>query len=103
MGVYPNGGTSGTSCNPVQVDVIPKKCNNGWFAGYPVNSSLICYNGPNLPNSGIVTGDNLNVALDKIDGELDPVVLVQTIIQILQTNPALKVVFCEIVNECLAP
>jgi len=68
-----------------------------------VNSSLICYNGPNLANSGVTTGDDLNVVLGKLDDELDPVVLVQTIIQILQTNPALKVVFCEIVNECLAP
>ena len=52
MGCTPN-----TPCSPVQVTAIyPKKCNNGWFAGYPINTNLIKYNGPNLPNTGIDTG-----------------------------------------------
>lgn len=92
----------GTPCYPVQVNTVyPKKCNNGWFAGYPINTNLICYNGPNLPNTGVITGDNLNVVLEKIDQELDPVTLVQTILQTILTNPSLNVSFCTLVNACV--
>jgi hypothetical protein len=92
----------GTPCNPTPVDIVsPKKCNNGWFAGYPVNSSLICYNGSTLPNTGITAGDSLNVALDKIDDELSPTSLAQTIINILATNPNLASIFCGLVNNCI--
>jgi hypothetical protein len=92
----------GSPCNPVVVNsVYPKKCNNGWFAGYPINSNLICYNGPTLPNTGVTTGDNLNVVLEKIDQELDPVSLVQTILQTILTNPSLNVSFCNLVNACV--
>ena len=46
--------TPGSPCNPLVVNsVYPKKCNNGWFAGYPINTNLICYNGSELPNSGV--------------------------------------------------
>jgi hypothetical protein len=91
----------GTPCYPVQVNTVyPKKCNNGWFAGYPINSNLICYNGPTLPNTGVATGDNLNVVLEKIDNELDPVTLVQTILQTILSNPSLNVSFCNLVNNC---
>jgi hypothetical protein len=93
----------GTPCYPTQVNAVyPKKCNNGWFAGYPINTNLICYNGPNLPNTGVDTGDNLNLVLEKIDQELDPVSLVQTILQTILTNPSLNVSFCTLVNACVA-
>ena len=63
MACYP-----GTPCNPVPVSATyPKKCNNGWFAGYPIQTNLICYNGPNLPNTGVNTGNDLNLVLEKID------------------------------------
>lgn len=92
----------GTPCSPVQVNTVyPKKCNNGWFAGYPINTNLICYNGPNLPNTGVDTGDNLNLVLEKIDQELDPVSLVQTILQTILANPSLNVSFCTLVNACV--
>lgn len=91
----------GSPCNPVVVNsVYPKKCNNGWFAGYPIPTNLICYNGPNLPNTGVNTDDNLNLVLEKIDNELEPVQLVQTILQTILTNPSLNASFCNIVNAC---
>ena len=96
MGCTPN-----TPCSPVQVTAIyPKKCNNGWFAGYPINTNLIKYNGPNLPNTGIDTGDDLNLVLEKIDLEFDPVNLVQTFLQTILVNPSLNVSFCNLVNTC---
>lgn len=95
--------TPGSPCNPLVVNTVyPKKCNNGWFAGYPISTNLICYNGPTLPNSGVETGDNLNVVLEKLDNELDPVILAQTLLQTIATNVSLLTAFCQIVNGCVA-
>jgi len=91
----------GSPCNPLVVNTVyPKKCNNGWFAGYPISSNLICYNGPNLPNTGVNTNDNLNLVLEKIDAELDPVTLAATLLQVIGTNATLLAAFCEIANLC---
>jgi hypothetical protein len=98
MACYP-----GTPCNPVPVGATyPKKCNNGWFAGYPIQTNLICYNGPNLPNTGVNTGNNLNQVLEKIDLYLTPETLVQILLQTIQSNPSLNVSFCTLVNACVA-
>ena len=97
MACYP-----GTPCNPVPVGAVyPKKCNNGWFAGYPIQTNLICYNGPNLPNTGVNTGNNMNLVLEKIDLYLTPETLVQTLLQTIQSNPSLNVSFCTLVNACV--
>jgi hypothetical protein len=97
MACYP-----GTPCNPVPVSAVyPKKCNNGWFAGYPIQTNLICYNGPNLPNTGVNTGNNMNLVLEKIDLYLTPETLVQTLLQTIQSNPSLNVSFCTLVNACV--
>ena len=79
----------------------PQQCNNGWFAGYPIPTSSIQYNGPNLPNSGVDTGDGMNVAMQKLDNALDPVELVQTLITVINQNPSLQVMFCTLVNSCI--
>ena len=94
----------GSLCNPFVVNTVyPKKCNNGWSsAGYPISTNLICYNGPNLPNTGINTGDNLTLVLEKIDAELDPINLAETLLQTIATNVSLLTAFCEIANGCLA-
>lgn len=93
----------GSPCNPLVVNTVyPQKCNNGWFVGYPISTNLICYNGPTLPNSGVETGDNLNVVLEKLDNELDPVTLAQTLLQTIATNVSLLTAFCQIVNGCVA-
>jgi hypothetical protein len=35
-----------------------------------INTSQIIYNGPDLPNSGIVTGDSFTTMMEKIDAAL---------------------------------
>ena len=93
----------GSPCNPLVVNTVyPRKCNNGWFAGYPISTNLICYNGPNLPNTGVNTSDNLNLVLEKIDNELDPLVLAETLLQTIASNVSLLTVFCELANACAA-
>ena len=93
--------TPGSPCNPLVVNTVyPRKCNNGWFAGYPISTNLICYNGPNLPNTGVNTSDNLNLVLEKIDNELDPLTLAETLLQTIATNVSLLTTFCEIANLC---
>jgi hypothetical protein len=79
----------------------PKNCDNGWFAGYPIPTSSIQYNGPNLPNSGVDTGDGMNIAMQKLDNALDPIELVQTLITVINQNPSLQVMFCTLVNSCI--
>jgi hypothetical protein len=79
----------------------PQQCNNGWFAGYPIPTSSIQYNGPNLPNSGVDTGDGMNVAMQKLDNALEPIELVQTLITVINQNPSLQVMFCTLVNSCI--
>lgn len=46
----------------------PNGCENA--ASTQIVTSNIIYNGPNLPNSGIQTGDTLSVILEKIDAAL---------------------------------
>jgi hypothetical protein len=91
----------GTPCFENTVNAYyPQQCNNGAFAGYPIPTSAVQYNGPALPNSGIDTGDTLTLALQKLDNALDPVELVQTLITVINQNPSLKVMFCTLVNSC---
>lgn len=91
----------GSPCNPLVVNTVyPKKCNNGWFSIYPISSDLICYKGPNLPNTGVNTDDNLTLVLEKIDNELDPLVLAETLLQTIASNVSLLTIFCEMANIC---
>lgn len=92
----------GTPCFENTVNAYyPQNCNNGAFAGYPIPTTAVVYNGPNLSNTGIDSGDNVTLALQKIDNSLDPVELVQTLITVINQNPSLKVMFCTLVNSCI--
>ena len=77
----------------------PKGCCNESLV-CPVNSDIIIYSGPNLPNTGINTNDSLTVALQKIDEALSSDALINTVLTGLATNPSLRVAFCALVNEC---
>lgn len=91
----------GTPCFENTVNAYyPQNCNNGAFAGYPIPTTAVVYNGPNLSNTGVDTGDNLTIALQKIDNSLEPIELVQTLITVINQNPSLKVMFCTLVNSC---
>jgi hypothetical protein len=68
--------------------------------GYCIGTNNVKYTGPNLPNTGVDTGDNLTTALQKIDIALDPIELVQTLITVINQNPSLQVMFCTLVNSC---
>lgn len=92
----------GTPCFENTVNAYyPQQCNNGAFAGYPIPTTAVEYNGPNLSNTGVDTGDNLTIALQKIDNALEPIELVQTLITVINQNPSLKVMFCTLVNSCI--
>jgi hypothetical protein len=67
---------------------------------YCIGTNNVKYTGPNLPNTGIETNDNVTVALQKIDEALDPIELVQTLITAINQNPSLQVMFCTLVNSC---
>lgn len=91
----------GTPCFENTVNAYyPQNCNNGAFAGYPIPTTAVVYNGPNLSNTGIDSGDNVTLALQKIDNSLEPIELVQTLITVINQNPSLKVMFCTLVNSC---
>lgn len=55
---YPRGCTSSSSSN---------SC-----VAYPISSDNLYYSGPNLPYTGIQTGDTLTEALQKIDALFAP-------------------------------
>jgi hypothetical protein len=90
------------NCNDCEGDVIiyttyPKKTACGKEC---VPTDLICYNGPNLPNTGIENTDTLTLALQKIDNELNPNDLALTILQMIASNVSLQQAFCNLVNNC---
>lgn len=95
----------GTPCykaNQTIVNVVyPNGCNNCNCRNYPIRSQEIYYSGPNLPYTGINTEDSLTVALQKIDVKLDPTVLLNAIITIINTNPTLKTQLCEALDGCV--
>ncbi len=43
---------------------------NGCTSEITLNTSQIIYNGPNLPNSGIETGDDFTTIIEKLDNAL---------------------------------
>ena len=78
----------------------PSGCTPPLFLGYPVGSDYTSYTGANLPNTGILNNDFLTTAFQKIDNKLDPTDLVTKMIAELTINPALRTLFCNIVNNC---
>jgi len=99
------GCSPGSPCNPSPLPMI--------YAAYPANcvdipngccpTSKTLYDGPNLPNTGIDNKDTVSVAFDKIDDALDPTTIVQNFINIISVNPALAVIFCNLVGNCNIP
>lgn len=93
----------GMPCYSINTITFPKKCNNGWFAGYPILTNLISYNGANLPSTGVNTGDNLNSILQKIDNALLAEALASSVLAIIQTNSQYNEQFCDLVQACITP
>jgi stress response protein SCP2 len=77
------------------------KCNNGWQTCECTVTRCSKYDGDNLTNTGIKTGDTVTVALQKVDNALNPLTITQTILTTLQTNLTLQAQFCNIVNSCV--
>lgn len=78
--VYPPG------CDPTPVPII--------------GSDQVNYNGPNLPCTGIQTGNCLNTVLQKIDDKICSDQLVAQIIETIENNDVLKAYFCQLVSSC---
>jgi hypothetical protein len=68
--------------------------------GYCIGTNNVKYTGSNLPNTGIDTNDNVTIALQKIDAELDPTVLAQAILTAIGNNVQLKTTLCSLLSEC---
>lgn len=67
---------------------------------YCIGTNNVKYTGPNLPNTGIETNDNVTVALQKIDSELDPTLLAQAILTAIGNSVQLKTALCALLSEC---
>jgi hypothetical protein len=68
--------------------------------GYCIGTNNVKYTGPNLPNTGIETNDNVTVALQKIDADLDPTVLAQAILTAIGNSVQLQTALCNLLNQC---
>ena len=64
------------------------------------DSINVIYYGPNLPNTGINTGNNLNLILQKIDNKLSPESLATALVNAIASDPVLAVHFCTLVSNC---
>lgn len=96
------GCSPGSPCNPYPLPMV--------YAAYPANcadipngccpTSKTVYDGPNLPNTGIENKDTVSVAFKDIDDALSPTTIVQNFINIINSNPSLAVLFCDLVGNC---
>jgi hypothetical protein len=91
----------GTPCEGTIYTVYPASCIPSAFLGYPICSDLVCYYGPNLPNTGINNGDLLTAILQDIDSQLSEEAIANAFYAAIVNNPSLKQIFCNIVNECI--
>ena len=91
----------GTPCEGTIYTVYPPSCIPSAFLGYPINSDLVCYYGPNLPNTGINNGDTLTSMLQSIDAQLSEQAIADAFYAAIVNNPSLKAIFCNVVNQCL--
>jgi len=76
------------------------KCNNGWQTCECTVTRCSKYDGDNLTNTGVKTGDTVTVALQKIDNALNPLTITQNILTTLENNLVLQAQFCNIINNC---
>lgn len=65
----PNWSNQTTKCTDECVTVTVT-WPNGCTSEITINTSQIIYNGPNLPNSGIETGDDFTTVIEKLDNAL---------------------------------
>jgi hypothetical protein len=90
------------NCKDCEGDVViytayPKKANCGREC---IPTEMLCYNGPNLPNTGIENTNDLTLALQKIDNELNPNNLALAILQAINSSVSLQQAFCNLVANC---
>lgn len=90
----------GMPCYQSETYYTPK-CGTNVFKGYPINSNLLCYSGPILPNTGINSSDLLTLALQKIDNQLSPTNVAQEFFAAIANNPSLKNIFGNLVNSVI--
>lgn len=91
----------GTPCEGTIYTVYPISCIPSAFYGYPISSDLVCYYGPNLPNTGINNEDILTAALQDIDSQLSEEAIANAFYAAIVNNPSLRAIFCNIVNQCI--
>lgn len=91
----------GEPCEGTIFTVYSPSCIPSAFFGYPISSDLVCYYGPNLPNTGINNGDTLTNVLQNIDNNLSEEAIANAFYAALMSNPSLKTIFCNIVNQCI--
>lgn len=92
----------GTPCEGTIFTVYPVSCIPSAFYGYPINSDLVCYYGPNLPNTGINNEDPLTNVLQNIDSHLSEEAIANAFYAAITTNAQLRAIFCGIINQCLS-
>ena len=78
-------------CYTAYYHPVPVGCSNTI-----VTSNNTYYVGPNLPNSGVASGDCLTLALEKIDNNLSAT----TLLTVIAETPALKAQLCAIISNC---
>ena len=65
-----------------------------------LETKYVRYSSDSLPNTGITTNENLEVALKKIDATLVSQNYIYALLEIIQNNELLRDKLCEIVQEC---
>jgi hypothetical protein len=94
------GCKSGTPCYNLSGNTYPKHCGVDPCNVYKTNTDNVFYNGGNLPCTEISTCDPLTVALQKIDDIVCPENMALQILNVINTNPSLKLLLCEILSGC---
>lgn len=94
MSCYPT-----TPCYGTKTTIsYPKNCGCGDYQC--VKTDTMCYAGPNLPCIGATNMECLDTVLQKIDNKLCGASLVNTIVQVINTNSELKELLCEALSDC---
>lgn len=91
----------GMPCYSQNVYYTPKCGSSYGFKGYPINSNLLCYAGPILPNTEINPGDTLSLAFQKIDNQLSPANIAEDFFAAIANSPSLKNIFGNLVNSVI--
>jgi hypothetical protein len=79
---------------------LPRSCGVDPCKAEKTSTDLVFYTGENLECSDVEKCNSLSLILQKIDNQLCPESIFNTIILTLQTNPSLQDEFCQLVNSC---